>query len=389
MGRGVVPAAQEPQVRRIRDPSIGPVSQMVGVAEAGRHVTTGVGAPLVPRLQEARRDSRTTRVARPSSMGTDSGSSSTRETVASQVSRRALRALRGPASVSTTPLPVCRVSQGMVTSTCGRRREPSPSPCRYRRQISTRASARHCAGVRESAGSSAAGSDRARRAASTVRPLSGSRSPLEVGPWGGPGLRDVQGALPAESIGIGLGPGRVGLPFPGRQHLHRPPASKGPPPPVRGEKPRPGRTAREPTPGLVPAAAPGPRTPPRRRAPSSSRASPAKSGSHRHLTPTDRDWLPRHRHQPGSRGGVSLVPGHPPALGLRQIVGPAGLQPGRLPLHPAQLVGQAPVGQTHRSRQARRLHHRYRIGRHPTYVSARCDKNRPRPGRKDDRAPHE
>ena len=72
--------------------------------------------------------------------------------------------------------------------------------------------------------------------------------------------------------------------------------------------------------------------------------------------------------------------GRPRSVCLGDQLRPAGLQPGRLPLHPAQLVDQAPVGQSLRSRQARRLHQRYRIRRHPTYVSARCDTN-PSPSR--------
>ncbi len=83
----------------------------------------------------------------------------------------------GPASVSTMPLARREGVPGDGDQHLGGCRLPFWPPWRYRRQISTRASARAWAGVRVSAGSRLAGSVRASRACRTIRPLSGSKRP--------------------------------------------------------------------------------------------------------------------------------------------------------------------------------------------------------------------
>ena len=98
-------------------------------------------------------------MARPISRGTESGSRRTRLTVASQA-RPACRlgADRAGVGVHQT-LAACRtVFQGMVTSTWAGRRFPVWPVRVYRRQTSTRASARAWVGVRVSPGSRLAGS---------------------------------------------------------------------------------------------------------------------------------------------------------------------------------------------------------------------------------------
>ena len=274
MGFGVVPAAEQlggwPGRWSLLRPSAGcggrrtsgPGSGSRGGCSAGR-VVRGAGA-----------DGRvSTRVARPISTGTDSGSRRTRLTVASQVSRLAVFPPTGPASVSTMPWPAGRVFQGMVTSTWGGRRRPFSSACWNRWQTSTSASARAWAGVRVSAGSRLAGSVRASRACQDDQATLRVQETVQMPAFPTSPSTDVQGPHPVQPFHLRLGllAGRCSSSI---RRAPGGPAGKKPPPPRPPGRLRLGRTVRGRAPAPAPAPSPGSPTSHRPRTPCGSRASP-------------------------------------------------------------------------------------------------------------------
>ena len=178
--RGVVPGAQQPQVREVRGASVCPVDDVVGVAPAGRHCRIRGGCSAWSRSSRSRR----------MLVGDDPGGPSHLDR--HRVGVEEDPADGGVAGETADGVPADGAGFGVHDALARREGVPGDGDQHLRTapgavagclagtggRLSTRASARAWAGVRVSLGSRLAGSASIWMTGSTSRALAGSRSPL-------------------------------------------------------------------------------------------------------------------------------------------------------------------------------------------------------------------